>query len=371
MNVGVLKEIKNNENRVALTPAGAKKLAKAGHNVFVEKNAGLGSGFNDTEYVRAGAKIVSKPKEIVKKCRMIMKVKEPIEHELNYFNEGHIVFTYFHFASGKELTRKMLESGAACVAYETVVNEKGRTVLLDPMSAVAGQMSVLQGAHYLAKFAGGRGKLLSEVKGVNPGKAVIIGGGTVGENAAMNALGLRANVTLFELSDRRIKELKRKYPKMRVLKSEKKAIERELTDADLLVGAVLLPGAKAPKIVSESMVKKMKKGSVIVDVAIDQGGCIETIRPTSHSHPVFVKHGVTHYAVTNMPGAYPRTSTFALTNATLPYALKLANHGLNALKKDRGLMQGLNMFKGIVTNKGVAEAFGMKFTGPEKVLALR
>lgn len=367
MIVGVLKEIKNNENRVALTPRGAKELVKAGHIVLVEKGAGLGSGFKDEEYVKEGAQIIAAPKELCKKADMVVKVKEPLPQEYDYFKPKQILFTYFHFASGEELTKAMISRKITCIAYETVEKE-GKLPLLKPMSEVAGQMSVIMGAYYLAKPYQGKGTLLSPVENTKPSKTVIIGGGVVGENALKNAVGLRGTVVLFEINDNRIAELKKLYPMVRYEKPDKEKIEKELEDTDLLVGAVLVKGAKAPKLVTKEMVAIMKDGSVITDVAIDQGGCVETSKATSHADPIYKVGGVTHYCVANMPGAYPRTSTIALTAATLPYTIKLANKGLNALKEDPGFMAGLNIYKGKITYKGVAEAFGMQYVDPKSLL---
>ncbi len=368
MNVGVLKEIKNNENRVALTPEGAKKLKKAGNTVFVQKNAGKGSGFPDAEYKKAGAKIVNTPKELAKKCRMIVKIKEPLEQEYELFNENHILFTYFHFAADKKLTIGMKKSGATCIAYETVELPDKSLPLLSPMSEVAGRMAVIMGAYYLAKPYGGEGMLVSPITNSVNAKVAIIGGGIVGTASLENALGLGANTVLFEISNKRIKELKKQFPKARYVKSTQANIEKELKDTDLLVGAVLVPGAKAPKIVTKQMVAKMKKGSVIADVAVDQGGCVETIKPTTHENPVYEVSGVRHYAVANMPGAYPRTSTLAITAVTLPYMLDLAKNDLNAVKKSKPLQLGVNIHKGFITYKPVADAFKMKYTPLEKVL---
>ncbi len=367
MKIGVLKEIKNNENRVALTPKSVKLLKKAGNSVFVQKNAGLGSGFTDKEYRKAGAKIVKNAKKICKKCRLIVKIKEPMPKEYSYFNKENILFTYFHFASSKKLTLAMKKSKTTCIAYETV-EKNGKLPLLKPMSEVAGKMSAIMGAYYLAKPYGGRGTLMSPVKNSVNAKTVILGGGIVGTAALENSLGLGANVVLFEVNSKRIKQLKKKFPKAKYKKSSKKAIEKELKNTDLLIGAVLVPGAKAPKLVSKKMVKLMPKNSVIVDVAVDQGGSVETIKPTTHAKPVYEKFGVKHYAVANMPGAYPRTSTIALTNATVPYILKLAKNDLNAVKKDKGLASGVNMHKSFITNESVAKAFGLKYTDLKKVL---
>lgn len=367
MIVGVLKEIKNKENRVALTPSGAEKFVENGHEVLVEENAGTGSGFSDQEYTGKGAKIVSSPGKIANKAGLVLKIKEPLPQEHDYFHEDQLFFTYFHFASSEKLTRAMMERKVNCIAYETVEKD-GMLPLLAPMSAVAGQMSTLVGANYLAKHNNGRGVLLSSVRGAPKARVLIIGAGSVGENALKNAVGLRANVTVLEKSEEKIEELKEKYPQAEFLFSTPETVEKEAQKCDLLIGAVLVPGAKAPKVVKEETVKKMKKGSVIVDVAIDQGGCIETSKPTSHQNPVFEKRGVIHYCVTNMPGAFPRTSTIALTNATLPYALELANKGISAVKENNALKKGLNLYKGKVVYKAVADAFDLPYTPVEEAL---
>ena len=373
MNVGVLKEIKNNENRVALTPLGAKALKRAGHRVFVEKNAGKGSGFSDAEYRRAGAKIVASPREICRKAQLIVKIKEPLPKEYKYFNENTTLFTYFHFASSKKLTLGMKKSKATCIAYETV-EKNGKLPLLAPMSEVAGRMSVIMGAYHLAKPYGGEGMLMSPVTNSVNAKVVILGGGVAGTSALENALGLGAKTLLFEINPKRVKCLKKKYPKARIVHSsrkksvERKRIEKELKDTDLLIGTVLVPGAKAPKLVKERTVKKMKPGSVIVDISVDQGGCVETTKATNHQNPVYYKHGVLHYGVANMPGAYQRTATMAIKSVTLPYILKLAKQGLNAVKKDKALALGVNIHKGHITYKPVADAFNLKYTPLKEVL---
>jgi alanine dehydrogenase len=367
MIVGVLKEIKTKENRVALTPYGAKQFVARGHEVLVERHAGAGSGFSDEEYVSAGAKIVESPKEICERAELVLKIKEPLPQEYGYFRPKQMIFTYFHFASSKELTLAMIETRSACIAYETVEVD-GKLPLLAPMSSVAGQMAPLIASWFLAKHNGGRGVLLSGLEGAPRAKVVIIGAGFVGENALKNALALRAEVTVIEKNEARIEVLKKKYPEATFLKSTPEIIDEEARKADVLIGAVLLPGAMAPKLVKEETVKNMKKGAVIVDVAIDQGGCVETARPTTHEDPVYEKHGVIHYCVTNMPGAYPRTSTIALTNATLPYAIELADKGLMALKENEALKKGLNIYDGKVVYKAVADAFGLPYTPVEEVL---
>ena len=359
MIVSVIKEIKDKENRVGLTPEGAGKLVAAGNKVLVEENAGLNSGFSNGEYKKAGAEIV--PAGKAWSADLVVKVKEPLESEYKFLKENQIVFTYFHLAGAtKTLAGALLKNKTTAIAYETVEDEKGRLPLLAPMSAVAGNMSVTIGSYYLAKFNNGRGMQLGSVLGKKYGKAVVIGDGVVGKHAAKNAYGMGSNVYLFSRHEGRFNSLKKEIgADINCALSTKDNIAKHVKDADLVIGAVLLPGAKAPYVVTEEMVKTMQPGSVIVDVSIDQGGCIETSRPTKHSDPVFVKHGVIHYCVTNMPGAYPRTSTIALTAATLPYAVKLAEKGIMALKEDKGLAKGLNTYNGFITYKPVAEALGM------------
>lgn len=358
MNIGVPKEIKDKENRIALTPSGAKQLAEAGHSVFVEKNGGIGSGFSDEEYVQAGATMVSVEQAWDKD--MVMKVKEPMESEYEYLKDQ-IVFTYFHLAGvTKTLTEALVEKKTTAVAYETVEDENGKLPLLAPMSAVAGNMSATIGSYYLAKFNKGRGMQLGTVLGKRYGKVVVIGDGVVGRHAARTAHGMGANVFVFGRKKERIPELEEEIGKgFTFVESTPENIASHVKDADLVIGGVLLHGAKAPFVVTEDMVKTMQKGSVIVDVSIDQGGCVETAKPTSHSEPVYEKHGVIHYCVTNMPGAFPRTSTIALTNATLPYALQLASGGLDALKKDAGFGKGVNTFNGFLTYESVAKDLDM------------
>lgn len=367
MIVGCLKEIKDNENRVALTPQGAKAFVQKGHAVLLEKNSGKGSGFSNAEYRKAGASIIPSPKQICSRAELVLKIKEPLPREYGYFHANQLLFTYFHFASSRKLTEAMVKSKATCIAYETV-EERGKLPLLKPMSIVAGKMSTLIGAYYLAKFAGGKGILASSVGGVQPAKFLVVGGGNVGENAARVALGIGADVTVLDISAAKRKQLKRSLRGAKILPSTPKTIQKLVPCADVLVGAVLVSGAKAPKVVPASLVKRMQLGSVMVDVAIDQGGCIATSKPTSHSKPVFRKYGVTHYCVTNMPGAFPRTSTLALTNATLPYALQLARFGEKAFKKNSALAKGANIFRGRITNEGIARAFNMQFAPISKLL---
>lgn len=371
MIIGVPKEIKNNENRVAMTPAGAYAFCQSGHEVIIEKSAGIGSGFEDKEYVEAGASIIDTPEDVFNKADMIMKVKEPMPVEYNRIKPHQILFTYFHFASGLELTKAMMDNNAICITYETVQTADGALPLLAPMSEVAGKMSAHVAAYYLALPYGGTGVLMGGVTGVKPAKVVVLGGGTVGTCAAKVAAGIGARVTLFDININRLRYLDDVLPKnVTLLYSSQHSIEEEIKDADAVIGAVLIPGAEAPKLVTEEMVKKMKPNSVMVDVAIDQGGCFETSKGTSHSDPVFKLHGVLHYCVTNMPGAFARTSTFALTNATLPYALKLANLGYKeALKKDTALAKGLNIINGKITYAPVAKAFDLECYSMEEAMA--
>jgi len=370
MIIGIPKEIKNNENRVAITPAGVKAFCQAGHQVIVQKSAGLGSGIEDKEYNEAGAAIIETAKEIFEKSNMVMKVKEPLVSEYDLLKAGQILFTYFHFASSWELTKAMIERKVICITYETVETKDGGLPLLSPMSEVAGKMAAQVAAYYLALPYGGRGVLMGGVPGVAPAKVIVVGGGTVGTNAAKVAAGMGANVTLFDININRLKYLDEVLPKnITLLISNQHNVEEEIKDADAVIGAVLIPGAKAPKLVTEEMIKMMKPNSVIVDVAIDQGGCIATSRPTSHSDPVFKLHNVLHYCVTNMPGAFSRTSTFALTNATLPYGLEIANKGYKeAIKGDKALAKGLNVIDGKVTYKPVAKVFDLKYYPVEEII---
>ena len=365
MIIGVAKEIKNNENRIGLTPAGADALIKAGHKVFVEQGGGIGSGFSDEDYKSVGAEIISDKKKIFDDSEMIIKVKEPLPSEYNLFHEGQILFTYLHLAPEPELTNALLNKKVVGIAYETVVGRDGRSLpLLAPMSEIAGRMSIQIGAHFLESRHGGSGILLGGVSGVAPGQVVIVGGGIVGTNAAKMAVGLGARVTIIDLSIDRLRYIDDIFGgRVVTVMSNSYNIAQWTKQADLLIGAVLIPGAKTPKLVTENMVKEMKKGSVIVDVAIDQGGSVETSdHVTTHDEPTFEKFGVIHYSVANIPGAVARTSTLALTNATLPYALKIANNGWkNACIEDSGLAKGLNTLDGKVTNKNVAEALNLNF----------
>jgi alanine dehydrogenase len=370
MIIGVPKEIKTNENRVALVPGGAEALARAGHTVLIEKNAGVGSGFEDSAYTNFGAEIVDNAADVWKRAEMIMKVKEPIAQEWPHMRKDQVIFTYFHFAADEALTRASIKSEAICIAYETVQLPTGELPLLTPMSEVAGRMAIQEGAKYVEKYFGGRGILLGGVPGVEPGHVLIIGGGIVGSNAARMAAGLGARVTILDLSLNRLRYLADVMPaNVMVVYSNRQNLLENLTTADVVVGGVLLPGAKAPKLVRREDLKLMKPGSVIVDVAVDQGGCVETIHPTTHEDPIYVVDGVIHYAVANMPGGVPRTSTLALTNATFPYAMTLANKGWKtACKQDHALALGLNVVKGKVVYPGVAEAFDLEYTDVEKVL---
>lgn len=370
MRIGVPKEIKTAENRIALVPAGAEALTQAGHTVFVECGAGEGSGFTDDQYREAGAEILNEVEDLWERVEMIMKVKEPIREEYPRMRPGQILFTYFHFAADEELTRAVIDSNAVAIAYETVQLPSGELPLLTPMSEVAGRMAIQAGAKYLERFHGGRGLLLGGVPGVPPADVVILGGGVVGTNAAKMAAGMGAHVRILDVSLHRLRYLDDVMPaNVDLIYSNRYNILEQLEVADLLVGAVLLPGAKAPKLVLREDLKRMKKGSVIVDVAVDQGGCVETIRPTTHENPIYEIDGVVHYGVANMPGGVPRTSTLALTNATFPYALRLANRGWRqACEQDHSLALGLNVIEGKVVYPGVAEAFDLELTPLQEVL---
>jgi alanine dehydrogenase len=370
MVVGIPKEIKNNENRVAMTPAGVQVLCKYGHNVYVQTNSGTGSGFSDEQYEIAGAKILSTIEEVYNKAEMIVKVKEPIAAEYSLIRKDQLVFTYFHFASYQPLTEAMIASGAICLAYETVEKTDRSLPLLVPMSEVAGRMSIQEGAKYLEKPSGGRGILLGGVPGVRPAKVMILGGGVVGTNAAKIAAGMGADVTILDVSLPRLRQLDDIMPaNVNTLMSNEYNIRELLPTHDLIIGAVLIPGAKAPNLITRDMLKMMRPGTVLVDVAVDQGGCIETCRPTTHEDPTFVIDDVLHYCVANMPGAVPYTSTLALTNATLPYVAQLANKGWKkACNENAELRLGLNVVKGKVVHHGVAEAFGLEYTDVTQVL---
>lgn len=370
MIIGVPKEIKTAENRVALTPAGALELTKRRHEVYIQSTAGKSSGFEDADYQEAGAEILPTIEEIYEKAEMIIKVKEPIEAEYPLIREGQLLFTYFHFASYEPLTRAMIDSKSVCLAYETVELPDRSLPLLVPMSEVAGRMAVQEGAKYLEKPIGGRGVLLGGVPGVRPGQVLILGGGIVGTQAAKMAAGLGALVTIMDISLPRLRYLADVMPvNVHTVYSNELNIRHHIREADLIVGAVLIPGAKAPNLITRDMLKDMHPGTVLVDVAVDQGGCIETCRPTTHADPTFVIDEVVHYCVANMPGAVPYTSTIALTNATLPYAIQLANKGWQqACRESTPLRKGLNVVKGKVVYQGVAEAFDLPLEDVENFL---
>lgn len=361
MIIGIPKEIKNNENRVALTPAGAKELVKRGHTVYVQHTAGENSGFPDSAYVEAGAQILPSISDVYQIAEMIVKVKEPIAAEYPLVRKGQLVFTYFHFASDEKLTLAMMDSGSICLAYETVENPDGTLPLLIPMSEVAGRMSIQEGARFLEKPQGGKGILLGGVPGVKPARVLVLGGGIVGHSAALMAAGLGADVTIADISLPRLRYLEQIMPaNVKTLYSSTHNIEAELPYTDLVIGAVLIPGAKAPHLITKDMLQRMKPGSVLVDVAIDQGGCFETSHPTTHADPVYTVDDIVHYCVANIPGAVPQTSTLALTNATLPYVLELADKGWKeACKEDKSLYPGLNIIEGKIVYPAVAEAFGL------------
>ena len=370
MIIGILKEIKSEENRVCMTPAGAEVLVRKGHQVLVERNAGVGSGFENEQYQTAGAEIVITPEEIYQRAEMVMHVKEPQPQEYQMIREGQTVFTYFHFAASEELTRAMIARKAVCIAYETITGTDGTLPLLTPMSEVAGRMAAQQAAKYVERAQGGRGILLGGVPGVSPATVLVLGGGVVGTHAAAMAAGLGAKVYLLDMSLPRLRHLSEIMPKNCFPMMSSPAAIRELVqEADVVIGAVLLHGAKAPKLLTREMLKTMKKGAVVVDVAIDQGGCFETSKPTTHSNPIYEVEGIIHYCVANMPGAVPLTSTMALTNATLPYAVALADKGWKeAARESKGICDGLNVVNGAVTYKGVAEAFDMAYTPVSEIL---
>ena len=370
MIVGLPKEIKDNEYRVGLTPAGVRALTDANHQVIVEKSAGEGSGFEDSLYQKAGAKIIDSADDVWGKADMIVKVKEPIAPEYPRMREGQLLFTYLHLAPDQKLTEQLVQRKVTGIAYETITDRRGGLPLLTPMSEVAGRMAIQVGAHYLEKMAGGRGILLGGVPGVPAAKVVIIGGGVVGTNAAKIAVGMGANVTIIDNNLDRLRELDDIFlTKVSTLASSAYMIHDAISTADLIVGAVLVPGAAAPKLVTKNMLKDVPNGSVIVDVAVDQGGCIETTHPTTHSDPTYYVEGVLHYCVANMPGAVPRTSTFALTNATLPYAVKLANKGFfEAIKSDSNLKEGVNTYAGHCTYEAVAVAQGIPYTSVDALI---
>tara|TARA_Y100000590_G_scaffold419477_1_gene521249 strand:- start:3891 stop:5012 length:1122 start_codon:yes stop_codon:yes gene_type:complete len=370
MRIGVPKEIKPQENRIGLTPDSVKVLVSNGHEVLVENNAGFEAGFEDNQYKKAGAKIVTKAEDIFNDSKIIVKVKEPLENEIKMIKEDQIVFTYLHLAAAKKLTEGLVKSKSVCIAYETVTDKDGKLPLLAPMSAVAGRMSIQAGAHSLEKTQKGRGLLLGGAPGVDPATVVILGGGVVGENAALIATGMKSKVYVVDKSSKRLEELNNIFGKSIVpINSEKADLKKLISDCDLLIGGVLIPGAEAPKIVTKDMLKLMKRGSVIVDVAIDQGGCVETSKPTTHANPTYIVDDVVHYCVANMPGGVPRTSTIALNNAILPFLSKLADKGYKkALIEDKNFLEGLNIFKGQITYKAVADVFGQKYVSPEEAL---
>lgn len=370
MIIGLPKEIKNNENRVGLTPAGVMEFVKNGHEVYVQATAGNGSGFSDKDYIQAGAKILSTIEEVYAIAEMIVKVKEPIEPEYKLIKEDQIVFTYFHFASYKPLTEAMIKSKSVCIAYETVEAPDRSLPLLTPMSEVAGRMSIQQGAKYLEKPLKGRGILLGGVPGVPPAKVLILGGGVVGTQAAKMAAGMGADVTILDVNVKRMRYLDDVMPaNVKTEMSNEFNIRKHIKTADLIIGGVLIPGAKAPKLITRDMLKEMQSGTVLVDVAVDQGGCFETTKPTTHQEPIYIIDDVVHYSVANMPGAVPYTSTLALTNVTLPYALQLANKGWKqACKENQPLKLGLNVINGNVVYQGVSEAFDLPYHDVEAFL---
>ena len=370
MKIGVPKEIKPQENRIGLTPESVKSLVSNGHEVLVENNGGFEAGFDNDQYKSVGAKIIDKAEDIFNDAEIIVKVKEPLSNEVKMIRENQIVFTYLHLAAAKELTQGLINSKSICIAYETVTDNNGRLPLLAPMSAVAGRMSVQAGAHCLEKNQKGRGLLLGGAPGVEGGTVVILGGGVVGENAAIIATGMKAKVHIVDKSEVRLKQLTEMFgDKIIPQQSDKIDLKKLISEADLLVGGVLIPGAEAPKLVTKDMLKLMKRGSVIVDVAIDQGGCVETSKPTTHADPTYIVDNVVHYCVANMPGGVPRTSTLALNKATLPFLSRLAKDGYKkALNDDHNFLAGLNVHKGNVTHKAVADTFGHKYISPNEVI---
>lgn len=372
MIIGVPKEIKNHEYRVGMIPASVRELVSHGHQVYVETNAGSGIGFSDDDYIAVGASILPTAADVFAKAEMIVKVKEPQAIERAMLKEGQILFTYLHLAPDFPQTEELIKSKAVCIAYETVTDNMGRLPLLAPMSEVAGRMSIQAGAQTLEKSRGGSGLLLGGVPGVAPAKVVVLGGGVVGANAARMAIGLRADVTILNRNIDTLRKLDEEFQgRANVVYSTADAIEKYVLEADLVIGAVLIPGAAAPKLVTQQHIKRMKPGSAVVDVAIDQGGCFETSHPTTHAEPTYIVDDVVHYCVANMPGAVARTSTFALNNATLPYIVKLANKGYQkALLEDAGFLKGLNVIHGKVTYKEVAENFGLDYVDPAKAIAM-
>lgn len=362
MDVGVLKEVKTDEYRVSLTPAGARELASSGHKVFVQRGAGEGSAFSDEAYAAAGATILPDADTVFQEATLLLKVKEPLVEEYLRLRPDHVLFTYLHLAPSRELTQGLVDSGATCVAYETVETPDGRLPLLAPMSEIAGRIATQAGAYFLERMNGGKGRLLGGATGVAAAKVVVLGGGIAGSNAALIAAGMRAQVKVLDVDMERLMDLERYLPAVQALMSNQLTIEEETRGTDLLIGAVLVPGAKTPTLVSEDVVSTMQPGSVIVDISIDQGGCIATSRMTTHSAPTYAAHGVIHYCVGNMPGAVPITSTWALTNATLPYVMRIADLGMQgAARADEALARGINVMEGKVTNRKVAEATGNKY----------
>jgi len=370
MRIGVPKEIKPQENRIGLTPESVKILTSNGHEVLIENNGGFETGFDNEQYKKSGAKIVSKVEDIFNDSEIIVKVKEPLANEIKMIRENQIVFTYLHLAAAKQLTEGLIKSKSVCIAYETVTDDNGRLPLLAPMSAVAGRMSIQAGAHSLEKHQKGRGVLLGGAPGVEPATVVILGGGVVGENAALMATGLQAKVHIVDKSSQRLEQLKKIFgDKIITELSDKTDLKKLISKCDLLIGGVLVPGAEAPKIITKDMLKLMKRGSVIVDVAIDQGGCVETSKPTTHADPTYIIDDVVHYCVANMPGGVPRTSTIALNKATLPFLSKLAEKGCEKfLMEDKNFLAGLNIYKGNVTYKAVADTFGYKYISPNELI---
>jgi len=370
MRIGVPKEIKPQENRIGLTPESVKLLTSNGHEVLFESNGGYEAGFDNEQYKKSGAKIVNKAEDIFNDSEIIVKVKEPLTNEIKMIRENQIVFTYLHLAAGKQLTEGLVKSKSICIAYETITDKNGRLPLLAPMSAVAGRMSVQAGAHCLEKNQKGRGILLGGAPGGEPANVLILGGGVVGENAAIIATGMRAKVHIVDKSEARLKQLVQMFgDKIIPVQSDKIDLNKLVAEADLVVGGVLIPGAEAPKLITKNMLKLMKRGSVIVDVAIDQGGCVETSKPTTHANPTYIVDDVVHYCVANMPGGVPRTSTIALNKATLPFLSKLAEMGYEKVfREDKNFLEGLNVFKGQITYKAVADAFGYNYTSPNELL---
>ena len=370
MRIGVPKEIKPQENRIGLTPDSVKILTSNGHKVLVENDGGFEAGFYNNQYIKAGATIVDKAEDIFNDSEVIVKVKEPLNNEIKMIKENQIIFTYLHLAAAKKLTDGLLKSKSVCIAYETVTDDHGRLPLLAPMSAVAGRMSIQAGAHSLEKHQKGRGILLGGAPGVEPATVVILGGGVVGENAALIATGMKAKVYVVDKSAKRLEQLKKMFGDAIIpQQSDKVDLKKLISECVLLIGGVLIPGAEAPKLVTKDMLKLMKRGSVIVDVAIDQGGCVETSRPTTHANPTYIVDEVVHYCVANMPGGVPRTSTIALNNATLPFLSKLVDKGYDKVfKEDRNFLEGLNVFKGQVTYKAVAETFGYEYISPNELI---